>query len=147
MTNVLTIALLDISNVVIASSESSYGFAWARELFEPAYLPIDESHPQMPQEVYGLSKILNEKTGAMFQRRTGMQVTVLWFAWVMNDTDFAYVMKDLSDPKKYKNVLWSYIDLRDEAAACTAAVEYAGGGYYELNIRRTRHCLIRTRLR
>lgn len=36
-------------------------------------MPIDEEHPQLPEESYGLSKIVNEKTADMIHKRTGMQ--------------------------------------------------------------------------
>jgi nucleoside-diphosphate-sugar epimerase len=35
---------------------------------------MDEQHPQLPQDSYGLSKVVNELTADMFHRRTGMQV-------------------------------------------------------------------------
>ncbi len=35
---------------------------------------MDEEHPQLPQDSYGLSKVVNELTADMFHRRTGMQV-------------------------------------------------------------------------
>src|SRR5690606_23260713 len=67
-------ANLGIGKVVLASSESSYGICFATDFFEPQYLPVDEAHPQTPEDSYGLSKVVNEVTAEAFHRRTGMQV-------------------------------------------------------------------------
>jgi nucleoside-diphosphate-sugar epimerase len=67
-------ANLGIKNVVLASSESSYGICFASQFFDPKYLPVDEEHPQLPEDSYGLSKVVNEITAESFHRRTGMQV-------------------------------------------------------------------------
>jgi nucleoside-diphosphate-sugar epimerase len=66
--------LLGIKKAVIASSESSYGICFADKFFEPQYLPIDEAHPQLPEDTYGLTKVVNEATAAMFHRRDGTQI-------------------------------------------------------------------------
>ena len=55
-------AVLNINKVVVASSESSYGICFASDFFAPKYLPIDEAHPQLPEDSYGLSKVVNEVT-------------------------------------------------------------------------------------
>jgi len=59
---------LGIQKAVIASSESSYGIVFAVHPLAPLYVPMDEDHPQLPQDSYGLSKIVNEKTAWMFHR-------------------------------------------------------------------------------
>src|SRR5688572_7142224 len=66
--------LLGIRKVVLGSSESSYGLCFANEFFEPKYLPVDEAHPQLPEDAYGLSKVVNETTATMFHRRDGTQI-------------------------------------------------------------------------
>src|SRR5512138_1725538 len=47
--------------VVIASSTAAFGFIYARKLWAPDYLPLDENHPSSPQDSYGLSKLLGEQ--------------------------------------------------------------------------------------
>ncbi|CAN7647812.1 NAD-dependent epimerase/dehydratase family protein [Paenibacillus sp. LjRoot56] len=123
---------LGISNVVIGSSESSYGFAWAPTPFSPQYVPVDENHPQLPQECYGLSKIVNELTGAMFNRKSGMSVTSLRFSMITTAEDYARV--DAHHPDAYKHILWSYIDIRDAVNACIAALVCEHGKAVSLNI-------------
>ncbi|MGU3470121.1 NAD-dependent epimerase/dehydratase family protein [Paenibacillus sp. D51F] len=58
------VSLLGIKRVVMGSSTSCYGFAWAEKPFSLSYLPVDEDHPHFAQEGYGLSKTLNEQTAA-----------------------------------------------------------------------------------
>ena len=53
---------LGIKKAVIASSESSYGIVFAIHLLGPRYVPMDEDHPQLPQDSYGLSKAVNESS-------------------------------------------------------------------------------------
>jgi len=66
--------LLGIRKVVLGSSESSYGICFANQFFEPRYLPVDEAHPQLPEDTYGLTKVVGETTAAMFHRRDGTQI-------------------------------------------------------------------------
>jgi nucleoside-diphosphate-sugar epimerase len=127
-------SLLRISNVVSASSESSYGYAWAEKPFQHHYFPVDESYPQLPEECYGLSKIVNEATAAMFHRRNGMQITSMRFSWIVTLDAYEQIKQNASNPGAQKSSLWSYIDIRDAASACIAAIEKEGLGCNDLNI-------------
>jgi nucleoside-diphosphate-sugar epimerase len=127
--NVLEAAAnLGIPKVVLASSESSYGIVFASEFFAPHYLPIDEEHPQLPEDSYGLSKVVNELTGETFHRRTGMQVISFRLGNIIEPADYANIKNGFSEPEHRKRILWSYIDVRDVAAACRLAVEKDGLG-------------------
>lgn len=48
------------ARVVWASSESTYGFPFAREQTLPEFLPITEDHPLRPEDPYGASKVVGE---------------------------------------------------------------------------------------
>ncbi|NHN34042.1 NAD-dependent epimerase/dehydratase family protein [Paenibacillus agricola] len=126
--------LLGITKVVSASSESSYGYAWAEKPFHYPYFPVDESFPQLPEECYGLSKIVNEATAAMFHRKNGMQITSLRFSWIVTLDKYEQIEQNASDPGEQKSSLWSYIDIRDAASACLAALEKDHLGCNDLNI-------------
>ena len=52
---------LGIKKAVIASSEAVYGIGFSKELHAPQYLPLDEEHPLLPEDPYGLSKVVSEK--------------------------------------------------------------------------------------
>lgn len=126
---------LGIGKAVVASSESSYGIVFAKHRLVPQYVPIDEDHPQLPQDSYGLSKIVAEETAAMFNRLTGMQVVTLRIGNViapeMYQKNFPAF---IHDPTKRQNILWSYIDARDAAVACRLAIEADGLGAVVLNL-------------
>jgi nucleoside-diphosphate-sugar epimerase len=121
-------ALLNIPKAVIASSESSYGICFASEFFAPNYLPVDEAHPQLPEDSYGLSKVINEVTAAAFHRRTGMQVVSLRIGNILCPEDYATVRARLDHPEDRLRILWSYIDVRDLAIACRLGIERDGLG-------------------
>lgn len=121
--NVLEAAdLLGIRRVVMGSSTSCYGFAWARQPFSPDYLPVDEAHRQLPQEGYGLSKTVGESIAAMFARSSRMEIVNLRFSLIAAPEDYAGLAESARHPERLRNILWSYIDIRDAAEACVLAL-------------------------
>lgn len=133
--NVLEAAAgLGIKNAVLASSESSYGICFAKKRFDPQYVPIDEAHPQLPEDSYGLSKIVNEETAKMVNRRTGMQVVSFRLGNVIAPPMYENFPSFIHDASQRDRILWSYIDTRDAASACRLAVETQGLGAVELNL-------------
>jgi nucleoside-diphosphate-sugar epimerase len=128
-------SLLGIRKVVMGSSTSCYGFAWASGMRNPVYLPVDEAHPHLAEEEYGLSKTINELAGAMYARRSGMQVVSLRFSLIAAPGDYKGLIGGLRKPERFQKILWSYIDIRDAVSACIAALEAdLGGRAIELNI-------------
>ncbi|MFS0636792.1 NAD(P)-dependent oxidoreductase [Mesobacillus foraminis] len=125
---------LGISKAVITSSESSYGIVFSKQELAPQYVPIDEEHPQLPEDSYGLSKIVNEQNAEMIHRRTGMQVVSLRLGNVISPEMYQNFPGFIHDPEQRKTILWSYIDARDAAAAYRLAVEADGLGSVALNI-------------
>jgi nucleoside-diphosphate-sugar epimerase len=133
--NVLEAAAnLGIGKVVLASSESSYGICFASEFFEPQYVPVDEAHPQLPEDSYGLSKIVNEVTAEAFHRRTGMQVISFRLGNILVPEDYARIKANFAQTDDRLRILWSYIDARDVASACRLALEKEGLGAQALNL-------------
>ena len=120
--------LLGIKKAVVASSESSYGICFANTFFEPKYLPVDEAHPQLPEDTYGLTKVVNEVTAAMFHRRDGTQIVSLRIGNVVCPEDYAGIKARFDHPEDRLRILWSYIDSRDLAAGCRLAIEKDGLG-------------------
>jgi nucleoside-diphosphate-sugar epimerase len=125
-------SMLGIGKVVTGSSESAYGFCWAPKPFSPSYAPVDEEHPALPQECYGLSKIVGEQTGEMFHRRSGMQIFSLRFSLILTPKE--YSLSSITRPESFKRILWSYIDVRDAVQACMASLRSDAGGHRVLNI-------------
>ncbi|NWL86660.1 nucleoside-diphosphate-sugar epimerase [Paenibacillus sp. 79R4] len=133
--NVLEAAAgLGIRKAAIASSESSYGIVFAAHRITPQYVPLDGDHPQLPQDSYGLSKIVNEKTAEMFHRRTGMQVVSLRLGNVIPPEWYERFPSFIHKPEERERIPWSYIDTRDAASACRLAIEADGLGAVALNI-------------
>jgi nucleoside-diphosphate-sugar epimerase len=130
-----------IKKAVIASSECSYGIVFSRHNLVPAYVPIDEDHPQLPEDCYGLSKICNEATADAIHRRTGMQVVTLRLGNVITRERYALFPGFIRDPKQRRVILWSYIDARDIAAAAQLAIEKDGLGSLKLNIAADDTCM------
>ncbi|WP_054024054.1 NAD-dependent epimerase/dehydratase family protein [Bacillus sp. FJAT-28004] len=125
---------LGIRKAVIASSESSYGLVFAKEKFGPQYVPVDEEHPQLPEDSYGLSKIVNEQTADMINRRTGMQVVSFRLGNVIAPEAYERFESFIHDPEQRERILWSYIDTRDAAEACQLAIEAEGLGSVAINL-------------
>lgn len=133
--NVLEAAAgLGIKKAVIASSESSYGIVFALHPIDPHYVPIDEEHPQLPQDSYGLSKIVNEKTADMFYRKSGLQVVSLRLGNVIAPSMYAQFPAFIHKAEERDRILWSYIDTRDAAEVCRLAIETDGLGSVALNV-------------
>ena len=75
----MSAAELGLRRVVFSSS--AFGMGWAHDgnAFVPLYLPLDEEHPMMPFEPYGLSKQVGEDIGRMVSRNSETTVVSLRF--------------------------------------------------------------------
>lgn len=127
--------LAGAERVVISSSLSALGGAWADPPHPPRDVPVDEAHPLEVEDPYGLSKVINERTAEMFHRRTGMTIAALRFGWILSAAEArAEAARFDSDPMRNQPGLWSYIDERDAAAACLNAIDAPPFGYAALNV-------------
>jgi nucleoside-diphosphate-sugar epimerase len=96
---------------------------------------LDEEHPFLPAECYGLSKEVDERTGEMFHRQTGMSVVALRFHWVATAEELAELAAAPErDPSRVPGNLWAHVDARDAALACRLAVEQNTLGFEAFNI-------------
>ena len=120
-------ALLGIDTVVSTSSQSAYGWAWGKRDFLPRYLPVDEAHPDEPDEAYGLSKVVGEQIAWSFHRKTGMRTVVLRPPMVLMPGAYARVLQASDDgrsaSRRWRDTLFSYVDARDLARAFRLALE------------------------
>ena len=73
----------------VVFSSSAFGMGWAHDgaAFVPQYLPLDEEHPMMPFEPYGLSKQVGEDIGKMIARNSTTSVVSLRFTNVVSPED------------------------------------------------------------
>ena len=121
-------ALIGVTRAAIASSVSAYGVAWSPVPLMFRYAPVDEAHPLMNHDAYGLSKEVDERTAEMFCRRNGMSIAGLRFHWIgTRDEQLAHVreIRERPDLEVQVGNIWGYIDIRDAARACRMAIEAA----------------------
>jgi nucleoside-diphosphate-sugar epimerase len=110
----------------VVFSSSAFGMGWAHDgaAFVPLYLPLDEEHPMMPFEPYGLSKQVGEDIGKMVARNSTTSVVSLRFTNVVSPEDqgeFPWPVPTPEDPLTL--VMWAYADPRDVAAAHVLALD------------------------
>lgn len=124
-----------IRRVVVASSQSVLGLAWASEVIEPDYLPVDENHPCRPGDSYSLSKLVTEQLAHLLAQRGELDATVLRFPVIWDPAQFgASIAGRLDRPQQGAKSQWAYVDVRDAARAVRLAVMATRPGYGLFNI-------------
>ncbi len=114
----MSAAELGLRRVVFSSSAFGMGWAHAGNAFGPLYLPLDEEHPMMPFEPYGLSKQVGEDIGRMIARNSDTTVVSLRFTNVALpevQAEFPWPAPTPENPLTL--VMWAYADARDVAEA------------------------------
>jgi nucleoside-diphosphate-sugar epimerase len=125
--NVMSAApLLGLTRVVWASSETILGLPFERE--HPAYAPMDEEHPPLPESSYALSKLVSEEMARQFSRWTGLPYIGLRFSNIMEPEDYERFPSFWGDAHLRKWNLWGYVDARDVAQSCRLALEAGVSG-------------------
>ena len=120
----MSAAELGLRRVVFSSS--AFGMGWAHEgdAFVPLYLPLDEEHPMMPFEPYGLSKQVGEDVGRMIARSSDTSVVSLRFTNVALPEVIAEFPWPAPTPEEPLTlVMWAYADARDVAEAHVLALD------------------------
>ncbi|MEJ1992607.1 MAG: NAD(P)-dependent oxidoreductase [Maritimibacter sp.] len=134
--NVLEAATkLGIRKVVIASSETTYGVCFADGMRNPLYVPVDEEHPVVPEDSYGMSKVVNEVTANSFAARTGADIYALRINNVMSPDDYARDWpRYFENPDIRRRNIFSYIDARDLGQVVDLCLKKDGLGYQVFNV-------------
>jgi nucleoside-diphosphate-sugar epimerase len=134
--NVLEAATrLGVRKIVFASSETTYGICFAQGERRPQYVPVDEDHPTVPEDSYGMSKVAGETTARSFQARTGVDVYGLRINNVIEPDEYADMFPPfLEDPSLRRRNVFAYIDTRDLGQAVQRCLETDGLGYEVFNI-------------
>ena len=111
---------IGIKTFVFASSESVLGTAFHPEVFQPQYLPIDERHPTVPLDPYGISKVAAESAVESCAERFGFVAAALRMPWIWGidspERRTLYQQLITEFPNWRKN-LWAFVDARDAARA------------------------------
>jgi UDP-glucose 4-epimerase len=119
-----------VKRVVNLSSDSVAGMTWAELPFAPVMCPIDESHPELPQDAYGLSKQVSELLCDGLVRRTNAACVSIRPTWVLTASTYERNLKPFfADPDLTTAVFWSYIDVDDLADLIVATVRSDSRGH------------------
>jgi len=132
--NVLEAAtILGIKNVVLASSLSALGSPYCHRPFDLEYVPIDEEHPLLSQDCYGLSKMIGEELADGYIRRIpDMSIVSLRFTAVSDEQDasnWIHSAPNQTVEEGQPGAFWTYVDVRDTAISCRLSMEYDTPGH------------------
>ncbi|RJS93094.1 NAD(P)-dependent oxidoreductase [Salinisphaera sp. Q1T1-3] len=133
--NVLNAATkLGINKIVFASSETTYGICFADGTVQPAFLPVDETHPTAPTDTYATSKVCNEATAQAFAKRTGADIYGLRIGNVIEPHEYATMFPHFfADPAVRRRNVFCYIDARDLGQIVDRCLATDGLGYEVFN--------------
>jgi nucleoside-diphosphate-sugar epimerase len=124
-----------VGKVVLASSTSAYGMAFAEPAFPPLYVPIDENHPLLAADAYALSKQVNEMMAAMYCRATSLSAVGLRFHWIARPGEGSCRATEADSDSEFQiRRQWGYVDVRDAAEACRLSVLARISGFEAFNI-------------
>ena len=127
-----------VRKVIFTSSVSTLGFAFAAHRLAPCFIPVDESHPNRPQDPYGLSKVVCEQICRTYSEQFGIHTVCLRLPWVWLPEDgdnerpyyktlvadaLAAVAHNGGDCEAWHKELWAFVDARDAARAHRLALE------------------------
>ncbi|RUR40864.1 NAD-dependent epimerase/dehydratase family protein [Vreelandella populi] len=126
---------LGIPKVIFASSETTYGICFADGEKLPAYLPINEEHPTVPQDSYAMSKVVNEVTARSFQARSGIDIYALRINNVIEPHEYRQNFPAYMDnPALRRRNIFAYIDARDLGQMVDCCLKTDGLGYQVFNV-------------
>lgn len=114
---------------VYASSFSVLGYPFAPTLPVPRFLPLDESHPVAPQDIYGTTKWLGEELIESMVRQGAFRAVSLRMPWIQTPESFR---RDIGGRRHTPDAaadLWAYLDARDAGAAFGATLDWTGTGH------------------
>lgn len=141
-----------VPTVIFGSSGAASGFSFQHRRLVPQYLPLDEAHPDRPQDPYGLSKLLGELACRGYTDAHGLRTICLRINhnWILSRTSAEFVtsaglyqgrsIEDLwqeryvkcltapdgewpvPGPPRPAHLLWTYTDIRDAVSAFALAL-------------------------
>ncbi|NUS15975.1 MAG: NAD(P)-dependent oxidoreductase [Streptomyces sp.] len=124
-----------VRRVVAASSMAAVGLAWSPVPVSPAYVPLDEGHPGMVRDPYGLSKAVLEEIAAAAHRRHGLDAVCMRFPFTGTGDRLAHFLAACAaDPAAQRHDLWGWLHTEDAARAVRLAVEGDVRGCHVVNV-------------
>jgi nucleoside-diphosphate-sugar epimerase len=132
--NVLEAAMkLGVRNVIIASSETTYGVCFAEGDRDYKKFPLEEDYDIDPMDSYGLSKQINENTARAFASRYGADNYALRIGNVIEPHEYSRFPGFIKDPMSRKRNAWTYIDARDLGEIVHLCIGTNGLGFQVFN--------------
>lgn len=126
---------LGIRKVIFASSETTYGVCFADGELKPDYVPVDEQHPTVPHDSYGMSKVVNEDTARSFQARSGFDIYGLRINNVIEPHEYQQDFPNyVANPHMRRRNIFGYIDARDLGQMVERCLQTDGLGYEVFNV-------------
>ncbi len=111
-----------VKRLVFVSSEAVLGFVFSGGEIRPRYFPIDEGHPLLPAEPYGMSKLLAE-TYLEQEVAASLPLLILRPPWIWAPEEYDRYRELLTNPTEWRDGLWAYIHVDDVAEAIARGVE------------------------
>ena len=87
----------NLQRLVLASTDASYPSTF------PLYKPVDENHPQLPNQFYGMTKQISEIIGGYFHRELNMPVTTVRFCYTLAPKEIIEPNNSHSSPMFFLN--------------------------------------------
>lgn len=123
-----------VRRVVQASSICATAFIFWSKRRVPAYFPVDEEYADLPDDMYGLSKVISEQIAAAYEQRYGLETTsfrmaAVWAPDLKTTQDELSVLLDesMDEDLEFRDLRWQYVDVRDVARAYAFAVHHPRG--------------------
>lgn len=111
---------LGMERVVWASSETTFGVPFLPP--GPPRLPVTEEDVPRPHSAYAISKVVTEDLARQMARRHGIPFVGLRFSNILGPDDYRNAPAWHADPHARSWNAWAYIDARDVATSCLAAL-------------------------
>lgn len=141
-----------VPTVIVGSSGAATGFSFQQRRLVPQYLPLNEEHPDRPQDPYGLSKLLGEMACRGYTDAHGLRTLCLRINhnWILSRDSAPFVAAaglyqgrsiehlwqeryvkcltapdgdwPIPGPPRPSHLLWTYTDIRDAVAAFALAL-------------------------
>jgi nucleoside-diphosphate-sugar epimerase len=123
-----------VSTFAFGSSISTIGYPFFVRPIPPAHLPLDESIDSMPQDSYGLSKLVGESIidSAIARAGGSLAAVSLRFPALHSPQSFVAEMPGTYEAGKDVRLFWSYIDIRDAGDAFAAVFARDNTGHTKL---------------
>jgi len=119
-----------VRRVVVASSDSVFGFSFNPPDWPPQFLPVDETHPVRPTEFYSLSKKVTEAIAESYAARKKLEVLAIRPSHIVFPRGYPEIGKRGADVQNYH--FWSWVAPEDVAQGFDLALNTAAYRGYDV---------------